>query len=64
MEKDWIAQREYHEESGRMVRRDKFLTAEDERAKAGVNSAEWRLKNPKSFFLKARLQKGLWVARS
>ena len=47
MEKGWIAQQEYHEESGRLVRIDKFRTVEDKKAKSRANSAEWRLKNPR-----------------
>ena len=49
MEKGWIAQRQYHEKSGRAVRSDKFLTVEDKKAKARVmvKAAEWRLLNPK-----------------
>ena len=43
MEKGWIAQRQYHEKSGRAVRSDKFLTVEDKKAKARVKRV--RLQN-------------------
>ena len=48
MAKGWFSQREYHEESGRLVRRDKFLTVESKKEKARVASIEWRLKNPRA----------------
>ena len=47
MEKD-IASREYHEKSGRLVRKDKFQTVESKKELAKVKSAEWRLRNPRA----------------
>ena len=48
MEKESIAPRQYHEDTGRKVRCDKFLTDEAKREKKRLTSAEWRLKNPQS----------------
>ena len=45
MEKESIAPRQYHEDTGRKVRSDKFLTSEAKKAKARATSAEWRLQN-------------------
>ena len=47
MEKNWIATRQYHEKSGRLVRIDKFLTAEDKKEQARVRTAEWKKRNPR-----------------
>ena len=43
-----IAKREYHEETGRLVRKDKFRTEESKKEKAKVATAEWRLRNPRA----------------
>ena len=48
MEKKSIGFAQYHEDTGRKVRCDKFLTDEAKREKKRVTSAEWRLKNPQS----------------
>ena len=42
-----IAKREYHEESGRLVRIDKIHTVESKKEQKKLNSAAWRLKNPR-----------------
>ena len=46
MEKGWTAKRDYHEKSGRTVRRDKFRTEEEKKEKARVATAEWKKRNP------------------
>ena len=43
----WVPQREYHEKSGRAVRKDKILTDEDKKEKARIRSAEWKVRNRK-----------------
>ena len=48
MREGWTAKRDYHEKSGRMVRRDKFRTEESKKEKAKVATAEWRLRNPRA----------------
>ena len=48
MEKDWIAPRECHEKSGRLVRIDKFHTVESKKEKARVATAEWKKRNPRA----------------
>ena len=48
MEKDKTAPREYHQKSGRLVRKDKFHTVESKKEKAKVKSEEWRLRNPRA----------------
>ena len=47
MEEGWVSQREYHEKSGRAVRKDKFLTDEDKKEKARIRSAKWKARNRK-----------------
>ena len=48
MELDWIAPREYHEKSGRLVRNDKIRTDEEKKELARAKTAAWRLKNPRA----------------
>ena len=43
----------YHEESGRLVRIDKFRTEESIKENARIASAEWKKRNPR----------GRWAAR-
>ena len=47
MELDWIAPREYHEKTGRRVRKDKFRTEEEKKEQKKLNSAKWRERNPR-----------------
>ena len=42
-----IAKRGYHEKSGRRVRIDKIHTDEDKKEQKRLNSAAWRLENPR-----------------
>ena len=42
-----ITKRKYHEESGRRVRIDKIHTVESKKEQKKLNSAAWRLKNPR-----------------
>ena len=46
MELDCFAPREYHEKTGRRVR-DKIHTVESKKEQKKLNSAAWRLKNPR-----------------
>ena len=40
-----IAKREYHEKTGRLVRKDKFRTEEEKKEQKKLNSVAWRKKN-------------------
>ena len=49
MEKDCrVAPREYHEKTGRLVRKDKIYTDEEKKKKAKAKTAAWRLENPRA----------------
>ena len=48
MDKDKTAPREYHEKTGRLVRKDKFHTVESKKERARIKSAEWRQRNPRA----------------
>ena len=43
-----VAPREYHEKTGRLVRKDKIHTDEEKKEKKRLKTAAWRLKNPKA----------------
>ena len=43
-----ITKREYHEKSGRLVRIDKIHTVESKKEQKRLNSAAWRLENPRA----------------
>ena len=45
MEFDCFAPREYHEKTGRLVRKDKFRTEEEKKEQKKLNSVAWRKKN-------------------
>ena len=49
MEKDCrVAPREYHEKTGRLVRKDKIYTDEEKKKKAKAKTVAWRLENPRA----------------
>jgi hypothetical protein len=49
MEKDCrVAPREYHEKTGRLVRKDKIYTDEEKKEKKRLNTVAYRLKNPRA----------------
>jgi hypothetical protein len=48
MELGRIAPREYHEKTGRLVRKDKIYTDEEKKKKKKAKTAAWRLENPRA----------------
>ena len=43
-----VAPREYHEKTGRLVRKDKIYTDEEKKEQKRLTTVAWRLENPKS----------------
>ena len=43
-----VAPREYHEKTGRLVRKDKIFTDEEKKEKKRLTTVAWRLENPRA----------------
>ena len=48
MELAVVAPREYHEKTGRLVRKDKIYTDEEGGEEERLKTAAWRLENPRA----------------
>jgi hypothetical protein len=48
MELAVVEPREYHEKTGRLVRKDKIYTDEEKKEKKRLKTAAWRLENPRA----------------
>ena len=46
MELAVVEPREYHEKTGRLVRKDKIYTDEEKKEKKRLKTVAWRLENP------------------